>query len=88
MKNVVDNGEVEDKVGKHFIKSLTKHFNVACKINKQGTLVCDFTAKSLFRKPRTVIIRVPSEVVDNHGYVEAVVDTGVRKLINGVYDRS
>lgn len=85
METIVDNSEVEQKVGNIFIKSLTRHFDVACKVSRQGTLVCKLTSKRLFRKPREVMIRIPSELVDNHGYFQAVVDTGVRKLINSSY---
>jgi hypothetical protein len=85
MKTVVDNMEVELKVRDQFIKSLTRHFNVACKVDKRGTLVCELSSQPLFRKKREVFIRVPSDLVDNHGYVQAVVDTGVRKLIDSSY---
>lgn len=86
MKTVVNNFEVEEKVSDQFIRSLTRHFDVSCKINGRGTLVCDFTYKRLFRKPRVVGIRIPSEMVDSHDYIRAVVDTGVRKLIDSSYD--
>jgi hypothetical protein len=87
MKTVVDNFEVKQKVGDQFVKSLTRHFDVSCKVDGRGTLVCQFSSKPLFRKPGKVFIRVPGELVDNHGYLQAVIDTGVRKLINHSYDR-
>lgn len=86
MKTVVDNNGGGHKVEDLFVRSLRRHFDVSCKANKQGTLVCDLVSKSLFRKPRGVIIRVPSELVDDHGYVQALIETGVRKLMSGAYD--
>lgn len=87
MKTVVDNWEVEKKVGDLVIESLTKRFDVSCKIERQGALVCSLATKSPYGKPREVIIRIPSDSIDNHGYLQALVDTGVRKLINNNYDR-
>lgn len=80
---VVDISAKTERVEDVFRKMLDRYFSVDCHEDKSGNMTCRLSVRNI-RYPvrsRGVVVKIPKDGMDNHGYVEALTQKGVMDLI-------